>query len=148
MSKDQIITITINGHTHRFNNGDFEAIKKLPWPERKALIELLENIKQAEYVKPIKDVEVEDAKFEVNLQSASVASNTSLSKKAQNIAQTKQLNQTLDSQIKPSDKDVDELMSRLIVEQKQTHSSVPDKASVYKWLLIVFAVIFGLALIF
>lgn len=148
MNDEKDISITINNQSHHFKSNDIEAMRKLPWSERKLLIELLENIKQAEFVKPVKEPVFEDANFDEPEEPA-IDSSIVLSKKITDKNSLKNVRtKTLDSQVKPSDADVDDLMSRLIVEQKQSSSSVPDKSAVYKWLLIVFAVIFGLALIF
>lgn len=148
MNKSTDIVIKINNKTHCFNSDDMEAMRQLPWPERKALIELLEKIKQAEYVKPVKEVFEDDAKFVTNPDSATNSSANLNKKITQNRTPISGYDKKLDPKIKPSDADLDDLMSRFIVEQKQSHQTVPDKSSVYKWLLIVFAVIIGLVLIF
>lgn len=151
MNKDQI-TITINDKTHQFKAGDVDAMRDLPWPERKQLIDLLENIKQAEYVKPA------DANFSspasLGSKNQSYGGNQAIKSTTKQpiIKPSKPAAQTnaakLDPSIKASDKDVDDLMNRLILEQKGSHQPVPDKSSVIKLLLLVFAIIIALALIF
>jgi len=144
------ITITINGVTHKFQSGDVDAIRDLPWSERKQLIELLENIKQAEYVQAEQPTELS---IDAGLNSSSNAAPQSLSKTtATQVNQSSKPPQPdpvkLDPETKTSEKDVDDLMTRLILEQKQNHQPVPDKSSVVKLLLIVFAIIIALAAIF
>lgn len=146
MTKNQI-TITINDKTHRFNVDDVEAIRALPWSERKQLIDLLENIKQAEYVKTDKTTVPThaagfDSEQKVVPQSLSQSTTNNNPASAQRTA-----SHELDPEIKASDKDVDDLMTRLILEQKSSHRPVPEKAAVVKWMLLVFAVIIGLALV-
>ncbi len=147
------ITIKINGQTHQFNTDDTEVIRKLPWQERKQLIELLEKIKQAEYIKPAKNDGVE--------QGVKNATHNSLNKapvdsSALKVNKTHQLEtnlravdvtseKKLDPAIKPSEADVDGIMKRLILEQKKQHPTVPDKSIVVKWLLIIAVVITVLA---
>ena len=151
MEKDQI-TITINDKTHQFKAGDVDAMRDLPWPERKQLIDLLENIKQAEYVKSA------DANFSPTTspgsKNQSYGSDQAINSttKQQVIKPPTPASQTnaakLDPAIKASDKDVDDLMNRLILEQKGSHQPVPDRSTVIKLLLLVFAIIIALALIF
>ena len=160
MSENQI-TITINGKSHQFKAGDVDAMRDLPWSERKQLIELLENIKQAEYVKAAKSesdpIEAHtkyesDTKSDASFQNNSTDStsinhidlNQASLKSPKNTASTPQL----DPSIKASEKDADDVMARLILEQKQHHKPIPDKSSVLKVMLIVFAVIIVLMLIF
>ncbi len=147
MQNDQI-TITINGKTHQFKTDDITAMRNLPWAERKLLIELLENIKQAEYVKAVKQPNsTADAQFNpatgVNQQRHSAV----LSSKAKPL-QGNPTSAQLDPQVKASEKGVDDLMQRLILEQQSNHKPVPDKSSVVKLLLLAFAVLIALALIF
>ncbi|MCX7552561.1 hypothetical protein OS175_01620 [Marinicella sp. S1101] len=148
MSHKKDISITINNQTHHFNGNDMESMRKLPWSERKALIALLENIKKAEYVKSVKTIETAD---ESEISESEARSHEPVShpkmKKASVASKTQH---KLDSPIKSSkaEADVDDLMNRLIVEQKQTRSSVPDKSEVYKWLLLIVVVIFVLAMVF
>jgi len=144
MQKDQI-TITINDRTHRFKADDIEAMRDLPWAERKQLIDLLENIKQAEYIQAEKPTELStDAGFNLSPNAAVKSSPKTTATQADQSSALPQL----DPEIKTSEKDVDDLMVRLILEQKKNHKPVPDKSSVLKFLLIVFAIIIVLALIF
>lgn len=150
MTKNQI-TITINDKTHRFNVDDVEAIRALPWSERKQLIDLLENIKQAEYVKSA-DTNFSATASPVSKNQPNGTDQPIIStNKQQVIKPSKPASQTnaakLDPEIKASEKDVDDLMTRLILEQKSSHRPVPEKAAVIKWVLLVFAVIIGLALV-
>jgi|GEM_PF-1375603 len=154
------ILIKINGKVHRIIKGDTQAIKKMPWKDRKQLVELLEEIKQAEFIKPKNtDGTSSDASLEPSSSVSDIPSNKSRDT-ATKISQStidsihstdsKHKPQKLDPQVKSSEKDVDDLMARLILEQKQNnhHQSVPDKSSVIKLLLIVFVIIIALAVIF
>ena len=146
------IIITINGVTHKFTTGDVEAIRDLPWSERKQLIDLLENIQQAEYVKAVEPKDSsDDAKFNSTTGTAKLPIESAQSRHQhtsnQGASQSSKPPQ-LDSQVVASEKDVDDLMNRLILEQQSKHQPVPDKSSVVKLLLIVFTVIIVVAFIF
>ncbi len=152
--KESDVLVKINGKVHRLNKENPNSIKNMAWEDRKQLIELLENIKQAEYIKADNQHE---SKIGAQFEQAQEA-------KTQSIPQVKRINQPslkrdvssakdapkLDPKVKASDKDVDDLMARLILEQKQenSHQPVPDKSAVIKLLLIVFVVIVVLAVIF
>lgn len=157
------ITITINGVTHQFQTGDIQAMRNLPWSERKQLIELLESIKQAEFVNAAQSSETTSA-IESATSQQQVTLNNSVEtepKKLKSTAKSPNKNQyvkqnishspkapQLDPSIKASDKDADDMMQRLILEQQKDQQRIPDKSAVIKVMLIVFAVIIGLILIF
>lgn len=148
------ITITVNGKTHQFKAGDLAAFKSIPWSERKQLIDLLESIKQAEFVqadnKPTHEVTL-DSTFNQNSPTDSTAVRQHVRKPSPNDQFTPKgtplHNPQLDPQIKASEQDVNDLMHRLIVEQKKHHKSIPDKSIVIKLLLAVFVVIILVAMI-
>ena len=144
------ITITINGVTHKFQTGDVDAMRDLPWSERKQLIELLENIKQAEYVQAEKPTELStDAGFNSNSSPIPQSLTKNTATQVNQSSKPPQFDAVkLDPEIKASEKDVDDLMTRLILEQKKKHQPIPDKSSVIKLLLLVFAIIIVLAAIF
>ncbi len=157
--KESEVLIKLNGKVHRINKANPASITKMDWEDRKQLIDLLENIKQAEYVKEVESSE--------DIKSSSSISLDLLEKKQSDVMKTKQENvqqrgiqtpqntsqlgtQKLDPEIKASEKDVDDIMARLILEQNQsnTHQPVPEKSVVIKLLFIVFAIIIALAMIF
>ena len=47
-----------------------------------------------------------------------------------------------------TDSDIDDMMERFIMEGEKDRPNIPDKSSVYKWLLIIMAVLLGVSLIF
>ena len=143
--QNNLITITINGVTHEFQTGDVTAMRDLPWSERKQLIALLENIKQAEYIQAAEQSETNAG----NNSSSDRAPQNQINNLTTQVNPTSEPHQ-LDPEIKTSERDVDDLMARLILEQKQNnkHQPVPDKSSVIKLLLVVFAIIIALAVIF
>ncbi len=150
MANESDITITIAGKTHHFSQGDFEWFKSLPWSERKQLIELLENIKQAEYVK--KPTESDDAVIKHQPDSKTInseAGNHVSSRMPMGKHSSKVHDEAgFDSTVKKSDQDVDDLMQRLIIQEKQHHKPIPDKSAVMKLILGVFVVVFILAVVF
>ncbi len=152
--KESDVLVKINGKVHRLNKDNLQSIKTMAWEDRKQLIELLESIKQAEYVKADSQ---QESNIDAQNEHQEVVKTSSISRVKTSDAPriSKGLNNgievsKLDPKIKASDKDVDDLMARLILEQKQDshHQSVPDKSAVIKLLLIVFVVILALAMIF
>ncbi len=131
MDKPTQIGITINGKTHQLSADNIEAMKQIPWPERKELIQLLDAIKQAEHVTKAKQ-SVEDKPVRQTI--------TPINKMVKPLPK-------LDQEVKKSSADVDDIMNQLIIQQQQK-SSVPDKQDVYKWFLIVFVLIVVVAMIF
>jgi len=116
------IEITINGKTHQFKAGDDRAIKNMPWSERKQLIEILEQIKQVEYVKSQPPVQ------QPNMSAPIVNEPV----KSESVSPVK----TYDKSIKPGHGDVDSIMNRLILEEKKHQSTIPEKGVVVKWMLL------------
>ncbi len=151
MAKHNDITIIIEGKTHHFNQGDTESFKSLPWSERKQLIELLEGIKQAEYIKQPAGPQVDDTREKESVSrtingsavQAGLDPNPINHQQAGNPADA-----GFDASVKKSDKDVDDLMQRLIIQEKQHHKPIPDKSTVMKLLVGMFVVIFVLAVMF
>ncbi len=131
MDKPTPIDITINGKTHQLTADNVEAMKQIPWSERKALIQLLEAIKQAEHVvKPKPESEL-----------------PAVQRSMTRIKQATEQPPKLDPGVKKSAADVDDIMNQLLMQQPQK-SSVPDKQVVYKWFLIIFVVVVLLSMIF
>ena len=132
----QTIKITIDGKTHEFMSGDHQAMKNMAWQDRKKLIDLLETIKQAEYVKEAKSPEIETEKL------------TSTPTIDPEFKTNKNNSDQPDHTVKPGQGDVDALMNRLILEDKKHQSNIPDKSVVIKWMLIILAVVLLIAVIF
>lgn len=152
---DEVIQILIGGKAYALKANDPESLKKLPWSDRKQLIELLENIKQAEYVKAAMSRDkttINQAKNPVTSVAAKSQVKTNhlpaTNSNDANFKQAQKSQPQLDPSIKPSDQDADDLMARLILEQQQHQKPIPDKSAVLRVMLIVFAVIIALMLIF
>lgn len=124
MNKDDDILIRIGGKTHRLHDDNPQSLQKIPWPQRKRLISLLEAMKKADYVElgPTGDSQTQ---IETLKPETPVSANTE----------------------KPMPQDSDAMMQRFLAEQQSHKSSIPSKAAVYKWFLIIFAIIFILVLI-
>ena len=146
------IKITINGTTHTFNNGDEPSVKDMPWSDRKKLIDLLERIKQAEYIKKPELNEQSPDKQTTSdgdqLKADQIRQRLKQAKANKTNIPPKNVMPSLDPSIKASENDVSDLMNRLILEEKQHHKPVPDKSMVVKLFLVIFVVIILLAVLF
>ncbi len=128
-----------------------ESFKALPWNERKQLIELLEDIKQTEYVKKpaVSDAAEATSNATVRVANHDGGMTPDLNPNVpDNKLADKQSDSGFDPSVKKSEQDVDDLMQRLIIQEKQHHQPIPDKSSVMKLLLGVFVVILLLAVLF
>ncbi len=150
------IKITISGVTHTFNSDAENSIKEMPWDDRKKLIALLESIQQAEYIKPVKSniraaltkPHKRDEKNEQTQQAKLIRERLKKTKPSATVDQSKASHTQLDLHVKASKNDVSDLMNRLILEEKQHHKPIPEKAAVIKILLVIFVVIILLAMLF
>ncbi len=133
MSKDDDILIRIDGKTYRIREDKPALLKRIPWSQRKRLLSLLEAVKKAEYI----DREGPKATPE----KPAVKQTISLIKRRAN--QSNQVNKNSNTVL-----DSDALMQRFLAEQKQHKNTIPGKADVYKWFLIIFTFILLLVLIF
>lgn len=136
----QTIQITIDGKTHEFKVGDTQAIKDLAWQDRKQLIELLEHIKQAEYVKK----STAPTEPEEPLNQPVIAAKPTM----QSQPKSNDPKMGIDAEVKPGQGDVDSIMSRLILEEKKHQTTIPDRGAAIKWILIAFGIIILIALLF
>ena len=134
------ILIRIDGQTHRIDPRNPASIKKIPWPQRKRLIEVLESIQAADYVarEPAPGPDKKTADFD---KPGPVPAKQSTEQNA-----LEQTGQTT-AQSQSESRDMDAVMQRLLTEQTDQRTKIPSKASVYKWLLIIFAVIYLLILL-
>ncbi|MCW8870600.1 MAG: hypothetical protein OQK49_07835 [Proteobacteria bacterium] len=136
--KDDIL-LKIDGQTHLLRPDDPESLRKIPWSQRKRLIDVLEQIKKAEYVASnVSATEKHRPVKELTNRISNVSKDTA--------ATTPQNTQQSEEHHHPP-QDSDALMQRFLTEQKKHKSSLPTKASIYKWFLIIFAVIFLLILV-
>ncbi|WP_223787972.1 hypothetical protein [Marinicella meishanensis] len=147
MTEDDI-TITINGETHRFKSGDAEAMQNMPWPQRKKLIDLLESIRQAEFVAAAQS---QAAAEPVSPQPSQQPVVSKTAPKQRQPAAT----QLKPTPTKPSDLGVDasrqspeDLMQQLIMQEKQHSHSIPDRLTVVKYMLAVIVLIILLSMLF
>lgn len=132
MSDDQV-TIVLANKRFDINLRDKASIQAMPWKDRKQLIDLLETIKQAEHIKR----QVQTPKEESKVKTVQQIHTQDLNTKPQ-----------LDPAIKPSEADIDSMMERFVMEGQKDRPKIPDKNSIYKWLIIVLAAILLLAIVF
>ncbi len=130
------ITFILNGNTYSLCASDAESIRKIPSDVRQQLISLLEAIKR------------EDKLAQAAVQQAlNKAKNPN-----QFEAKSVRTKSTLDSASPKPDRlgsgDVDALMARLIMEEKQNQKPGLSKGTLYKWLGGFVVVVFLLILIF
>jgi hypothetical protein len=132
MTMDQTdISISINGKTHRIDIKDPEGIRQIPWEDRKHMIAVLDAIRQAEHVKQPSQPDIRA------------------------VAPIKTANQTTGQTTRKPEaaahnkpEDIDVLMSQLIIEDRKNQTQIPDRVVVIKWMLLIFAVIVLLSLLF
>lgn len=130
------ITLILNGNTYRLSANDTQAINQIPKAERQQLISLLDAIKREE--------QLSEAAVQQSLNKVKVTTQT-----ASNI--TKPVNISAAPTAKPErlgSGDVDAIMSRLILEEKQHQKPGLTKGTIYKWMAGIVVVIILLALIF
>jgi len=146
MPNEDDIIVRINGQTHRLRTGEPESLRKIPWPQRKRLIEVLEAIKKAEYIDPFHAQDATSHKPETVPDSSQISQAITNKPKVVAHSSRKSVNST--SKHNNSALDGDVLMQRFLAEQQTHKSSIPSKSTVYKWFLIIFAVILLLVLVF
>jgi len=129
------ITFVINGNTYNLRSTDAEGIRKMPTPDRRELISLLEAIKEQDQL-ALAAIERRINKAKI---SAQPTSPTTIPSPGQTLGEdSKRLGRG----------DVDNLMAKLMIEEKRNQKSLPTKNSFYKWMAIFIAVIVLLLLIF
>ncbi|GAA4817744.1 hypothetical protein GCM10011365_12490 [Marinicella pacifica] len=138
MPEKEDILVRIGDKTYRLDSDDPAALKKIPWPQRKRLIEVLEAMKAAEYVDSSRRQKSE------TLQDQARQSRQALKRVKDIDSTTSQTATSLNS----NTQDSDILMQRFLAEQKSYQHNIPDKRSIYKWFLIIFSLILLLVLIF
>jgi hypothetical protein len=120
------ITIIINGSTYKLNPTDKASIKSLPIGDRQQLITLLEAIQLCEKQR---HATVREAEGKANAAAA--------------LANTK-----LEGKEPLGTGDVDQLMARLVMEEKNNRKPGLTQEGLYKWMGITVAAIILLVLIF
>lgn len=127
------VRIIIDNNDYQLDLEDVSSIQAMPWPARKQLIDVLEAIQQADHIKaaePKKEITPEPQRINQQAQ-AKIGSSSDL-----------------DPEIKKSDADIDAMMERFIMEGRQERKPIPDKTSIYKFLLIFMAVLLGISILF
>lgn len=127
------VRIIIENNDYQLDLEDVSSIQAMPWPARKQLIDVLEAIQQADHIKsaePKKEISPEPQRYTQKVQTEKGASSV------------------LDPEIKKSDADIDAMMERFILEGRQDRKPIPDKSSIYKYLLIFMAVLLGISILF
>lgn len=130
------ITFIINGNTYRVCASRPETLRNLPSADRQQLIRLLEKIK------------LEDQKAKAAVQQALVKA-----KMPSGQARKTPTNAGAGAKNNPKPErlgsgDVDALMAKLILEEKQHQKPTITKQSIYKWLAVFIVVFLVLMFIF
>ncbi len=131
------ITFVINGNAYSLCATDTEAIRKIPTVDRQELISLLDAVKKQDEL-ALAALERRINKAKISAQAANPAS----------VAKTS-TGQTLGEEARRlGGGDVDNLMAKLMLEEKRNQKALPTKDSLYKWMAIFIAVVVLLFLIF
>ena len=133
--EQQKITVVIGNKTYNFHPGDTQAIREIPSTERQQLIALLEAVKQQEN---LADIAVRDA-IERARNLSPMAPGTISGRAPPEHPATKP--ERLGSG------DVDALMARLVMEEKNNRKPALNSKSIYKLLIGFAVVVFLLVLI-
>ena len=129
-------TFILNGNTYKLSVDDRESIRKIPSTVRQQLVELLEFVKREEH------------RTQQAVQKAvdNVKTSSSIATKINNVE-----NSSVSKQSRPErlgSGDVDALMARLILEEKQNQKPGLTKQTLYKWLAGFVVVVILLIFIF
>ncbi len=124
----QKITIVVGSKTYTFHPGDAQAIREIPSTERQQLISLLEAVKQQEN---LADIAVRGALERArNLSPTAAGDMTGRASAEHPMTKTDRLGSG----------DVDALMARLVMEEKNNRKPGLSSKSLYKF-LIGFAIV-------
>ena len=128
------VTIILQGKTYSLKLSDPESIRKIPGAERRQLISVL------------KEIEIQDKLAENAIRAAT--EKTSAPTHAKDVAS----NVIADRQEARPERlgagDVDELMARLIMEERKNQKPPLTPKTFYKWMVIILLVIVALIYIF
>jgi hypothetical protein len=132
---EEPITFVIDGRTYRVRGGDSTAIRAIPAEDRRRLIGLLEAVKAQDRLaeSAIREV-VEGARS--NRQSGAVATPT-METPVSGAAGAGRLGSG----------DIDNLVARLAMEERQNRKAMPSRSGVYKWAVGLAAMVFLLTVI-
>lgn len=127
------ITFILNGKTWRISPNDHDAIRQIPKPEREQLIDLLEAVKLQDRLSAaaVQQVVSRVGAAGVGLAGTNTAANVDSPKPA-----------------RLGKGDVDELMARLIREERKHKKPGLSQATIYKWAAGVMVAIFVILLLF
>lgn len=129
MNADKI-TFVINGNTYSISANDPKAISSIKAPDKKALLTLLESLKQQQAVI--------EQRANQQLAQAAIASSAGISTIKPNAT-------VLSNKPQKAERlgrgDADALMAKLIMEERAKQKSIPNQSSFYKWIFGISAAI-------
>lgn len=138
------ITFTINGKTFRVRADALEALRLIPAAERQQLIELLEAIRRQEpepgaaVARPVAGAAPAAASAPVAVAAAlpaAVMKNTAPAPATGVVLPAATASPPVE---KPGKGDVDDLMKRLIMEERSKQKPLPQAKTVYLWMGVFF----------
>ncbi|MGH1472034.1 MAG: hypothetical protein ACRBCS_12620 [Cellvibrionaceae bacterium] len=145
------ITFIINGNTYNLRVSDTEAIRKMQPLDRQELIKLLNAVKHEDEL-ALAAVEQRINKARASQQSATSIPTSAKTRHASTTpASTKTVSsgQTLGEKTRRlGEGDVDNIMAKLMLEEKRAQKPIPTKNTLYKWIGISIIVIVLLFIIF
>ena len=124
--QQQNITFIVNGQVYKVDTNNRKSMQKIAAADRLQLIHALETLKNMDATEHQAQPELKTPPVPQMQTSA-----------AQNNPRPH----------RTGSGDADLMMQQLIMEQKQQHKEIPDRNVIYKWFLIIFAVILLLVLI-
>lgn len=130
MNSDKV-TFVINGNTYSISAGDPKAISSISSPDKKALLTLLESLKQQQ--------EATEQRANQRLAQAAMASSSVGS--SANKPSAAALSDKPQKAERLGRGDADALMARLIMEEKAKQKNIPNQGRFYKWILGISAII-------
>lgn len=137
MNSDKI-TFVINGNTYSISASDPKAIASIASPDKKALLTLLESLKQQQAAI--------DQRTNQQLAQAAIAS--SAVGASANIPSAGALSDKPQKIERLGRGDADALMAKLIMEEKAKQKNIPNQSSFYKWIFGISAAIIILIFVF
>ena len=132
---EEPITFVIDGRTYRVRSGDSMAIGAIPAEDRRRLISLLEAVKEQDRLADSAIREVVDRTRSAG-QSGAVATPT-METPVPGAAGAGRLGSG----------DIDNLVARLAMEERQSRKAMPSRSGVYKWGVGLAALVFLLIVI-
>ena len=130
-----IITCIVNGNAYKLSASDVQSIKKIPETDRQALVALWESIK------------LFDQASKKAVQQAVNSLNKPVNSAVNPMGETPSVN----VEVKPErlgSGDIDAIMAKLVLEEKQNKKTGLTKKSIYKVAVVIMVIIFLWVLIF